>query len=79
MTGETRLRAPQGKYRVIGVDLFSHEDYLIDDYDSEEQARSVTDEHNMLRTGSMDTVYYAYNDLGYRIRSHTAVGGSISP
>ena len=32
---DLELKAPAGKFRVVGVDLFSHEDYLTGDYASE--------------------------------------------
>ncbi len=49
--------APQGKFRIIGVDLFSHEDYLVTDCDSREEAFKIADEHNVARRGSMEDVY----------------------
>lgn len=39
------LKAPAGKFRVVGVDLFSHEDYLKGDYASEAEAYEVADDH----------------------------------
>jgi hypothetical protein len=39
------LKAPAGKFRVVGVDLFSHEDYLKGDYASEAEAYKVADDH----------------------------------
>ena len=36
---DVELSAPTGQFRVVGVDLFSHEDYLMGDYDS--PSRSV--------------------------------------
>jgi hypothetical protein len=76
---DTDQRAPAGKFRVIVVDLFSHEDYLVDDYDSRDEAFTFADEHNMKRSGSMDDVYYVYDDRGTYIRGNEAVGQKISP
>ena len=72
-------KAPPGKTRVIGVDLFSHEDYLKGDYDTPEEAFKVADEKNKKRTGSMDDVYYVYDDQGHYIRGNEAVGQEVSP
>lgn len=72
-----RLR--QVKFRVIGADLFSHEDYLVADYDSQEEAFAIADEHNTKRKGSLDDVYYVYDDRGRYIRGNEAVGQKISP
>lgn len=75
----TQLKAPPGKTRVIGVDLFAHEDYLVDDYDNQQEAFDVADKHNKDRSGSMDNVYYVYDDAGRYIRGEEAVGGEVSP
>ena len=50
------LAAPAGKFRVVGVDLFSHEDYLMGDYSSRAEAFKVADDHNTKRSGSMDDI-----------------------
>jgi hypothetical protein len=76
---ETDQQAPAGKFRVIVVDLFSHEDYLVDDYDSRDEAFKFADEHNIKRSGSMDDIYYVYDDRGTYIRGDEAVGQKISP
>jgi len=62
------LKAPAGKFRVAGVGLFSHEDYLKEDYASEAEASKVADDHNTKRSGSMDDVYYVYDDQGTYLR-----------
>ena len=57
-------KAPKGKFRVWGVDLFDHDDdYLVDDYCNLEDAIKVAKKHNDARKGSMDDVYYVYNDM----------------
>ena len=71
--------APQGRFRIIGVDLFSHEDYLVTDCDSREEAFKIADEHNVARRGSMEDVYYVYDDRGAYIRGNEAVGQEIAP
>lgn len=53
------LKAPKGKYRVIGVDTFSNEDWIYGDYDSLKEARELAEKKggNMLKT-------YVYNSNG---------------
>lgn len=75
----TELKAPKGKTRIVGVDLFDHGDYLVGDYDSQGEAFRIADEHNKKRSGSMDDVYYVYNDAGAYIRGNGAVGQKVSP
>jgi len=75
----TELKAPKGKIRAVGVDLFDHSDYLVGDYDSRDEAFRVADEHNAQRSGMMDDVYYVYNDEGCYIRGNEAVGQKVSP
>ena len=79
MTGTT-LVAPKSQIRVVGIDLFSHEDYLIGDYDDCAEAFSVVDQHNIRRLGAMDDVYYAYDDTGLHVRGDRDVDGpGVSP
>ncbi|MFA5031085.1 MAG: hypothetical protein WC495_05880 [Patescibacteria group bacterium] len=63
---ETKKKAPKGKYRVIGVDMFSHEDYLVGDYATRLKAIHVVDEKKKKAQsqGSLPDRYYAYNDKG---------------
>ncbi len=71
---------PKGKFRVIYVDLFSHEDGVVKDCDTPGEAVAIADGQNRQRKGEMDTVYYAYNDERTLIRDHTAVDGpDIAP
>lgn len=74
-----RLAAPLGKFRLIRVDLFSHKDYLVGDYGSRAEAFKTVDDHNRKRTGSMDDIYYVYDDQGTYIRGNAAVGQKSSP
>ena len=55
------LKAPKGKYRVIGVDTFEgpNADYLIGDYKSINKAMKAVDEHG----GTMNPCYL-YDDAG---------------
>jgi hypothetical protein len=71
---DVELAAPAGKFSVVGVDLFSHGDYVMGDYGSRAEAFKVADDHNTKRSGSMDDVYYVYDDLGTYIRGNEAVG-----
>jgi hypothetical protein len=74
-----QVTAPPGKFRLIGEDLFSHEDYFVRDYLSREKAFKAADNLNKKRPGAMDDVYYVFDDEGWRIRGHEAVGQKISP
>ncbi len=76
---QTTRSAPKGKTRIIGIDLFDHEDYLVGDKDTPEEAFEIADKHNKSRAGSMDDVYYVYNDRGEYIRGNEAVGQEVSP
>ena len=57
----TRLVAPTGKYRVVGVDTFEGPtaDYLIGDYNSLSEAKEACQEHG----GQMNPCY-VYSDSG---------------
>jgi hypothetical protein len=61
LVSERKLKAPKGKFRVVGVDTFAGpaEDYLIGDYNSVENARKVCTE----RGGTMNPCY-VYDDSG---------------
>jgi hypothetical protein len=56
-----RLKAPQGMFRVVGVDTFEgpREDYLIGDYGSQARALKVARRHG----GQMNPVH-VYDDQG---------------
>ncbi len=73
------LRAPARKTRVVGVDLFAREDYLVGDYDTKDKAFNIADSHNKSRSGPIDDVYYVYDDQGTYIRGNEACGQKISP
>ena len=70
-----RKGMPNGMTRVIGVDLFDHEDYLVKDCKTREEAFKIADDHNRSRSGSMDDVYYVYDDAGVYLRGEEAVYG----
>ena len=70
MKPQNELRAPAGKFRVIGVDTFTapNADYLIGDYDTEAEAiRHAAD-----KAGQMNPCY-VYDEWG-GLRWH---GGSF--
>jgi hypothetical protein len=71
------LKAPIGKTRVVGADLFEHSDYLVGDYDNRNEAFRIADEHNTKRDEKMDDVYYVYDDQGTYIRGNEAVGSIV--
>ena len=75
-----RIGIPKGKIRVITIDLFSHEYYIDTDCDTREEAFKIADDNNRLRKGSMDDVWYVYDDAGKYIRGPEAIGGlGVSP
>lgn len=63
-----KLKAPKGKVRLVGIDLFSHDEYLVGDYLDQKTAFDIADNENSKRDGPMDDVHYVYNDKGERIR-----------
>lgn len=73
MTVSLRQNIPAGKTRVIVVDLFSHEEHLVKDCDTQKEAFQIADDHNRKREGSMDSVYYVYNDKGNYLRGEEAI------
>lgn len=75
----TELKAPQGKFRIIGVDLFSHEDYPVQDCDTRREAFEIADAQNKKRTGEMDDVFYVYDDQGNYARGNEDVDQVVSP
>lgn len=72
-TASIRREIPKDKFRVVGIDLFSHEDYLVKDCDTRDEAFQLADENNKNRSGSMDDVYYVYDDTGKYLRGEKAV------
>jgi hypothetical protein len=73
MVASIRQNIPTGKFRVIGVDLFDHEDYVKKDCDTKDEAFQIADDHNRQRKGSMDEVYYVYDDQGKYLRGEEAI------
>ena len=62
-------RSGNGKCRVLGIDRYSHEDWIHGDYDKPEQA--VAEAERLTREGmdsasdaSIETVFYAYDPEG---------------
>lgn len=55
----TEHKAPKGKTRVVGVDTFSHEDWLEGDFDTVEEAKK----HAASRGGTMLKMH-VYDDTG---------------
>jgi len=81
---DLRRDIPKGKTRVIYVDPFSHEDGVVKDCDSQQEAFDLADKHNKGRTDSMDDVHYVYDDTGAYLRGAEAVteqtgGLGVSP
>jgi len=73
-------KAPKGKTRVVCVDLFTKgDDCVVGDYTEQTDAFKIADDHNKSRRGSMDDVYYVYDDQGCYIRGNEAVGQKVSP
>ena len=61
---KTKLKAPAGKFRVVGVDLFDHSDYIQGDYGNLMEASHIATEKNAQRQTSTEDVYYVYDDEG---------------
>lgn len=58
--------APPGKFRVLGVDRFDNEHYIVGDFDTMEEATSVARLRAKHPNGSpgLCDVYYVYDDTG---------------
>ena len=54
-----KQQAPMGKFRIVGVDTFSNEDWVEGDFVTLEQAKHVANQ----RGGEMRKMYI-YNDQG---------------
>lgn len=54
--------APKGKFRVVGVDTFSHEDWLEGDFDTADAALAHAKRH-----GGVMNKMHVYNDVGKHI------------
>jgi hypothetical protein len=59
MKKREEFKAPKGKFRVIGVDTFSNEDWVYGDYNSLNEAKKFAQE----KGGNMNMVY-VYDDQG---------------
>ena len=70
---------PSGMTRVISVDLFSHEEDLVQDFDSRIDALKAATSHNGRRKGSMDEVYYVYDDKGEPVDDRTIEKVGVRP
>lgn len=62
MRTDLELKAPEGKFRVVGVDTFDGTDWVDGDYDTYEKARLAAIEQGdkMLKT-------HVYNDKGIHL------------
>lgn len=56
------LKAPEGKFRVVGVDTFDGSDWVEGDYDTREKALEV-----VRRKGGTMLKMHAYDDRGKHI------------
>ncbi len=75
-----RRGIPQGKFRVVGVDLFDHIDYPVGNFHTPKDAFAAADARNNKRKGDMDDVFYVYDDKGKCIRDESNVDGyGVSP
>ncbi len=57
-----RLQAPPGKFRVVGVDTFANEDFVIDDFSERATALEVAQ-----KKGGQMFKTYVYDDMGKNI------------
>ena len=72
-------KAPPGKFRVLGIDKFSHEHWIVGDYATAEEALRVArqrtrQESEFATSKSIATVYYAYDDQGKYLGGDTYAG-----
>lgn len=72
------LKAKSGKTRVVGVDVFSHEDYVVGDYDTPQEALDTAEQRNQMRAGAMCDIYYVYTDSGQYLSCNLGSKG-VSP
>ena len=56
---EVKLQAPAGKFRVVGVDTFSNDDWVQGDFDTLEEAQATAD-----KKGGEMTKMHVYDDKG---------------
>lgn len=76
---KNKTKKPKGRYKVIGVDKFSDEDFELGCYDSAEEALAAAREktHESMKDASdhsVATVYYAYAPDGKYIGGDAWVG-----
>ena len=62
------LKAPKGKFRVVGVDTFAHEDWIVGDFADEKTAIETAK-----AKGGVMTKMHVYDDRGH----HLAQAGSF--
>ena len=55
----TDLKALPGKFRVVGVDTFAHEDYLVGDFDTKDEAILTAK-----KRGDVMEKMHVYDDTG---------------
>ena len=53
------LQAPAGKFRVVGVDTFSHKDWVQGDFGTFKEAKDTAD-----KKGGDRTMMHVYDDQG---------------
>lgn len=62
MADATELKAPEGKFRVVGVDTFDGDDWVVGDYDTKDKAIDVANE----KAGEMLKMH-VYDEKGKRV------------
>jgi hypothetical protein len=62
MMDKAEFKAPKGKYRVIGVDTFAHEDWVQEDGTDKQSAIRIANE----KGGNMQKMH-VYDDQGNHI------------
>lgn len=56
------LKAPKGKFRVIGVDTFDGGDYIAGDFKKKQDAIDLAQ-----KSGGTMNIYYVYDDRGNQV------------
>jgi hypothetical protein len=66
------LAAPKGMLRVVGINLSSHQEYLVGDYENHEIALKIANNNNEKRGGLMDDIFYVYDDNELLVQNNKA-------
>ncbi len=77
MYGDAERKAPPGKFRVIMIDLWHHEDFLVKDCDTKNEALDIAWKHNVNRDYE-SPVYKIWDDQGECLLGNRAFAARLS-